>query len=90
MVKTDRGQGWGVGSTQQGALVSFSGRSFFLFFLVSSSSLGTPTSTQIPQVTQGNDFTNYAWTFPGVMSWIFVFLRAGGWAGNGYASVLNH
>lgn len=50
----------GVGSTQQGAPVSFSRHSFFLFFLLSSPSLGIPMSTQIPQVTQDNDFTNYA------------------------------
>lgn len=55
-----QGPGMGVGSTQQDAPVSFSRRSFFLFFLVSSSSLGIPMSTQIPQVTQDNDFTNYA------------------------------
>lgn len=54
-----QGPGMGVGSTQQGAPVSFSRHSVFLFFLVSSSSLGIPMSTQISQVTQDNDFTNY-------------------------------
>lgn len=63
-----QGPGMGVGSTQQDAPVSFSRHSFFLFFFVSSSSLGIPMSTQIPQVTQDNDFTNYARMFPGVMS----------------------
>lgn len=74
-----QGPGVGVGSTQHGAPVSFSRHSFFLFFLVSSS-LGIPMSTQVSQVTQDNDFTNCTWMFPGVMSWMFVFLRMGGWA----------
>lgn len=53
---------------------------WFFLFLVSSFSLGIPMSTQIPKVTPDNDFTRYTWMFLEVMSWIFVFLREGGWA----------
>ena len=77
----NRHPGTGVGSTQQGALVSSLCAHFFLFQNLVSSSLSTPTSTQIPQVTQGNDFTNYIGVFPGVMSWIFVLLRVLRWVG---------
>lgn len=75
-----QGPGMGVGGTQQGALVSVSGRLVFLFFLLSSFSLGTSMSTWVPKVIQDNDFTSYAWMFLGVMSRLFVFLREGEWA----------
>lgn len=55
-----QGPGVGVGGAQRGALASFSGHLVFLVFLPSSFSLGTPTSAQIPKVTQDNDFTSYA------------------------------
>lgn len=55
-----QGPGMGVGGTQQGALVSVSGRLVFLFFLLSSFSLGTSMSTWVPKVIQDNDFTSYA------------------------------
>lgn len=80
MVKTDRGKGWGWAALNRVPRRLSQRNSFFLFFLVSSSSLGTHMSTWIPKVTQDNDFTNYAWMFPGVMSQIFVFLTEAGWA----------
>lgn len=55
-----QGPGMGVGGTQRGALASFSGHLVSLFFLVSSFSLGTSMSAQIPRGPEDHDFTSYA------------------------------
>lgn len=77
MMKTDR-DGHGGGQHSAGCSSVFSGCSFS-FFKSCVFFVGYPYMLRSLQVTQGNDFTKLHRVFPGVMSWIFVFLRVGRW-----------